>query len=108
MPKIASYELNYNFFDSPFPLIYFVKSEVFKSEKLKGKNLSGKILVFLEADIIDFCGDFEEKNDSGGKKELKKLEGRLEEYAGRFNRECLEVKKKRRGVVFEEDGGDFG
>lgn len=83
LPKIASYTLNYNFFDSPLPLIYFIKSDKFRMDKIKGKNLIEKCLVFLEADIVD---NGKGETPDLPKKPLRRLKERLEEYVGAYNR----------------------
>lgn len=83
LPKIASYSLNYNFFDSPLPLIYFVRSDKFRQDKIKGKNLIGKCLVYLEANIVD-SGPGETPDLP--KKAVKRLIQRLEMYAGCYNK----------------------
>lgn len=83
LPKIASYSLNYNLFDSPLPLIYFVRSEEFRLDKIKGKNLMGKCLVFLEANLVDSGPG---NTPDLPKKAEKKLKERLESYVGRYNR----------------------
>lgn len=83
LPKIASYTLNYNFFDSPLPLIYFIKSDKFRMDKISSKTLIEKCLVFLEANIVDHGNG---ETPDLPKKPLKRLKERLEECVGAYNR----------------------
>lgn len=45
--KISSFALNYDFFDSPIPLIYFINSGAFNLSKIQSKDLSEKCVVHL-------------------------------------------------------------
>ena len=87
--KIASFGLNYNFFDSPLPLIYFVMSGQFNNAKIRNKDLTNKCLVYISGNTVEY--DYEETPNLP-KKALKKLTERLEAAAGDYNKFYMKYK----------------
>ena len=92
LPKILSYEPNYEFFMSPIPMIYYFNADKFRSEGLNGFDLSDKCLVYLDSDSIqEYCQDpgLEELPP----KLLASLLKQLEATVGQFNQSYLQKKK---------------
>ena len=92
LPKILSYEPNYEFFMSPVPMIYYFNADKFKSEGLQGFDLSDKCLVYLDSDSVqEYCQNpgLEELPP----KLLTSLLKQLESTVGPFNLNYIEKKK---------------
>ncbi len=91
LPKILSYEPNYEFFMSPIPLIYYFNGDKFKAEGLKGMDLTDKCLVYLDSDAIhEYCATpgLEELPP----KLLSSLLKQLEITAGPYN--CIYIQRR--------------
>ena len=89
--KVTSYPLDYNFFDSPISLIYFVKSNEFRESKLRGRFLENKCILWLESGVLEY--DFDDT--PGFPKKLRKMVvDRLVKVAGKYNSFYMDYKKK--------------
>jgi hypothetical protein len=88
-PKIASFGLNYHFFDSPLPLIYFVLSSQFNNTKIKEKQLCDKCLVYINGNTVEYDNA---NTPDLPKKALTRLIERLEESVGEYNKFYMNYK----------------
>lgn len=90
--KIVSYESNLNFFGSPVPLIYFIKTDHFNSSKLRMSSISDKVLIYLDTNIVENFYE-EEEELFFPKKAERKLRKKLESFVKKYSDFYLENEK---------------
>lgn len=100
LPKILSFECNYSLFDSPVPLLYFVNSKDFRKERLAGKDLTNKTLVFLDLNELKEFNEISSL-DIASSKLTSSLKKHLEKTIGLYNKDYIEKKASMKSEDFQ-------
>ena len=88
-PKIVSLEVTHSFFDSPIPLMYFIRTLDFQQRKIDFTSLDEKCLVFLD---IDEVKEYSSDSIDLPYKVEDQLSKRLSKSVGEYNKFYLKLK----------------